>query len=473
MGSQGFTQTLAGVLCALSVSFQARANIVTVTYKPSMNYAVTPDAARTIARTWSGDSTLVWSSQPVKVLYDTDAPSRARYKLFANAGDGSRQQFWVDPYTGQIGWWHSHTVERAMLQSKQANQPPVYSQEQIEQVALAFARARYPDFDTLGLQQYWSGEGGVSFHARLPNGAWYTGNGCSLGVSPYTGAVYQYLGVVNEPVNIDINPTLSAAQAEVQALSYYLNGDPTPIGERASSPRRNRSAFTTDPSELWVTRDGFGAQRLVWEVPMAAGTEPGMTLARWLAQGNLGAYRYDVQIDAHTGEFVDDESYLGSPEGRHLKGWRSRAMYALPVARSNKRGKAAPAAKAKPTPARVMVDGRAVDPLAVTPRVVDGRVVWYLGYVRGPLWKMQLRRDGTRVTVTTPTGEQIVLEDGKPFLRRSGESVPLKTAPVVLAGRTYIGLDAWRTLTGGRFVWAPATRTLMVQTLSQTAARAR
>lgn len=441
-------------------------------YDPAtMNFPVLPDDAMATARTWAGDETL--SFNPVRVWRHPQFPEGIQYVLDAPAGPEPGLQFCVSALWPELKEWRNRRVRRAVKASQSAGQPPVLSPAQVEQVALAFAQTRYADFDAKQMASYAVDENAVTFYTRLPNDGWYVGNVCVVSVSPYTGEAYYYLARSNDPVNVGINPTLSAAQAEARALGYYLNDDPTASPERIWRPR-NRSAFTTDPTELWVIRDGLGAQRLVWAVSLAAGSEPHLTLAQWQTQGNLGATRYDVQIDAHTGEFVDDESYLGSPAGpARSNGWRSRAMYAPPAARPTKRSKGALADKAKLAPARVTVDGRVLDKLAVLPRLVDDHAAWYLGYVRGPLWKMQMRRDGARVTVTTPTGEQIAFEDGKPFLWRGGVAVPTKAAPVVIAGRTFVGLDVWEALTGGRFAWAPATRTLAVRSAPQMAVRTR
>jgi hypothetical protein len=413
-----------------------------------MHFPVTPEQATQIARQWAGNSTLPLELQGVD--RDTTLFQAAWYVLQSP----DRQEFRVDCYTGQVGWWKNLPVLEAYGERKKQDKIsplPQIPQNEADEIALTFVRAHFPNFDALGLQKVASRPGSASFAMPIPGGGWFSGNQCGLVLDKFTGDVCEYVATCTGSLTVPVQPSLTPAQAEALALNSYA-GDPDVA-----------TAFTYAPSELHVVLDSLGQQRLVWTVSTATSQDATLTLARWEANAYVGAAAADVYVDAFTGEVILHMRYLGGGEKKEdgaRKGWRSK------VVRLRRPVKPQPGSLDRPesgaSPTRVLVDGQEIPNVYYAPITRNGVVYWYAGYLKSPLWRMRLKRNGATITVSGPEGERAVFRSRSRSISINGVTSQASHPPLEIHGRTYLTLSTWEQITGSRFEWSKSERTLQI-----------
>lgn len=434
--------TAAALICAAApgpVLHSCRADILTVPYDPqTMQFEVTPVQAIATCRSFAGNPSL--NPALTAVEQDTDLFAGDYYLLDV----GSTDRFKVNAHTGTLWQWKNRSAIAAWVAARNQGQQPVLQPDAVADIALEFAQAHFPQFASRGMQRVYTEASGATCCTVVANGGRFAGNQCVVHVSEFTGDVLDYFAVETGTVAIPIIPGLSAQQAEGAALASY-QGDPNVA-----------SVFTIAPSELWITVDPLGQQRLVWMVPAATSAEQGYDFVRWTADDHLGAGAVDIVVDANTGTIVSRDAFLGD-SGRAVpsKGWHSRT--GLVQERRQRQ-------RAVSGPVRVILGKREAPGLAFLP-VVRGRTMyWYAAYLRHIPWRMTVARKGATVQIGLPDGGRAELRDGEPRLIVNAHALPLAHPPLLLMGRTYLPVEVWERLTGWRFRWSASERVLRIDT---------
>lgn len=442
------TLLLQCVSLAATVSL-ARAEIRRVPYdSTSMQFPVDPGQAIQIARQWVQNPTLEMNL--LGVLQDDEIFQSDLYLL--ESPDG--QLFQISPHTGLVDTWSNRSSSAAYQQQlidNQSNPLPELPPAQIDEIALGFAQAHYPGFVNLNMQRSFSRRGYILVGTAIAGGGFFSGNYCKITVNVFTGEVVGYSAFISGTVTIPLTPTLTDDGAAAIALNSF-NGAPGVA-----------SAFTYQGSELHAILDSLGQQRLVWVVFVATSTDPNLTFAGWQQQSEIGATRHRVYVDAHNGQIVNQETFLGSGDGkRPAHGWRSRGVRfrSARTARSSARRatSAAPLAEV-----RVFMDDQWIPSLLYPPLVERGVVYWYAGYLKSRLWRMSVRRDGSQLTIADREGRRFVLRDGARGFLEQGTRRLSTAALRVIRGRTYLPAATWEAITGARFRWDAGGRALRIR----------
>ncbi len=420
-----------------------------VPYDPAtMSFPVTVEQSMAAARQWAGQPAL---SFELRGVLRNEARFQTDYYVLRSA---DMQQFQISCYTAHVRWWNDLNAMDAQQEriNRGEPNPGLLTHQELVQIATAFARGHYSNFEGLNMQLVEAEGGDIAFATSIPGGGFFSGNQCHIRLDPSTGEVWRYVAHFTGPISVPVQPTLTTAQVEGTALASF------------GGHRNVSSAFTYAPSELHVVADALDQQRLVWVVEAMSSPDPNSTFAVWQETGGSRMTAWEVYVDAHNGAVVRRDAYLGAPAAtRSSSGaWRSRsARFKAPQRRLAARARLAPATPARP--AAVSVDGREIGGLAYPPIAREGEIYWYAGYLKSPLWKMRVRREGRRVIVTSATGSRVVLRDGSRVMRVGTQTVMAGRAPVVIRGRTYLPLSTWERITGSRFQWSQRKRTVQIR----------
>ena len=286
----------------------------------TMNYEITPNQAVAVIRIWASDPALSLNLAGVYVVSDSPGSEIYIYRT------QDRQSFVVGCHTGLVGRWTNNIEFDNYTALLKANQSTQLSQAQLEQSAFAFAQSHYPNFDQLKMQELSYDNGQVVFYSQPAPGVWLKGNICAVDVNNYTGKAFRYVaGRTNASVTVSTSASIPSSQAEYIALNWltapFLPGNP------AYGTDPVLSAFTTQPSQLWIVNDSLGYQRLVWIIYTAKSTTiPNYTYNQWVENNYDLADSCEVGVDARTGAITTYNGWLGgkAPAKSHILSWHSR-----------------------------------------------------------------------------------------------------------------------------------------------------
>ncbi len=431
-----------------------------IPYNPAtMQFPVSPEQAANTARTWVGNPTLELNL--LGVLLEDTAFQTEQYVF--ESPDG--QLIKVSPYTGFVWSWGNRTsldAYQEQIRQDLSNPIPRLSAQLLDQIALQFARDHYLGFDDLNMQRVLTEDlGSVVFGTALPGGGYFSGNYCTLSLNVFSGEVVGYSCLRSGATTVPVAPTLTSDQAAAFALASF-SGAPGVA-----------SAFTYNSSQRHVILDSLGQQRVVWVTFVATSTNPNLTFASWQQQSELGATRHHVYVDAHNGQVINQETFLGGGgDGKPpLTGWRSKEVRFRTVPASSailgrRRRTAATAPEI-----RVIVDGKWIPSILYPPLVDRGTVYWYVGYLKSRLWGMSVRRDGAQLTITDGKGQRFVFRDGARDFLVGEKRLLSSAAPRVTRGRTYLPAPIWEAVTGAKFTYVARDRALRISRPSPTAPR--
>lgn len=401
-------------------------------YDPqSMSFAISPDQATAAVRQWSGAPELVLTLRGVRM--HPERPGEDRYLFVTPDAD----EFLVRCDTGLVSRWINGSGTDAWAQAKASGITATYSPAQIGAVATAFANQRFPAFGSRGMQAIRNDGHSVEFVAVLPGPTYYGGHHCRIDVNEYTGSVIGYMAATGEDVTISTQPSVNVAQAEAAALGAVLDNPAV------------ATAFTTEPTSLWVARDEMGLQRLAWVVPLAASTDASVTYEDYASGRAVGLHHSDAHVDALTAEVYGGEEFLGSPHAsRPRAGWRSVRASRRDATRDRRAAQALGLSIGgreclRPCYPPVLVDGSPWIPVAcLGMKALRSRVVWCDGSVQVAL------ADGRTANL-----------QARDRAARRDVAVGQISAPMrILHSRAYVSPETWELLTGWKCTFLPAKR---------------
>jgi hypothetical protein len=290
----------------------------------------------------------------------------------------------------------------------------VMSRDQAKAVADDFARAHYAGFDRLNASASSAFPGGAcgdegwaqvyrfEYRLRLP-GEVATPVGCTVEVDAVFGRIVGYMQT-RLPILVDTKPLLTPRQAGLAAINALIAHEGF-VEERCA--------------ELCVTApDALGLERLIWWVRIS-GFE-NLSPEMWEA-------RFDVAVDAHTGDVVYWERLLG-------------CLVVDPADTIEPKPDAGPKLRLLLSRSGALV--QAVYP----PISAAGRTYLYLLNLPGLGAEMELLSAGramlktARATGYVDAKRGILTLNDRPFLRYG--------RPLIIRGRTYVPLDFARRLLG-------------------------
>jgi hypothetical protein len=432
------------VVLIILASFQgSRVSAQLVPYNATtMHYEVTPDQAMTIARTWSGNPSL--SLSLAGVIAFNDLPGYEQY--ICRSSD--HQSFEVKCHTGWLWSWSNGTEHQNYQASLNQNQQTTLSQSQIEQSALTFAQTHYPNFSILGMQELLYNDGTVVFCSKTASGVWFKGNICSIDMNTFDNQPMGYTAVADPSgVTVPTTASLSVSQAEAIALNWLM----TP---QASTGDPILSAFTTQPSELWVVKDDLGQQRFVWTVYAAKSTSmANYTYSLWVQNNYDLAYSCEIGIDAHTGERATYLEWLGGkkPLGSKVQTWHSQNN-TKPIVKQVRK------AKLSYPQLELRLNGDNTD-LMFPALQIWGHPYFYVGYLcyGDPKAKLTIRNQ--TLQFTSPT-RRLTSHLKEQTYKLNGQTKRMLSKPMIVNGRCYIPMDVMQTVLGGKWSYDAKAQTV-------------
>ncbi|MCS6863169.1 MAG: hypothetical protein NZT92_22915 [Abditibacteriales bacterium] len=246
---------------------------------------ISPEQAKAAVRAFEEDPNLQFKGEPA-LGQDTEGPAWTHlswYDLESTRGDSYR----VDAHTGEVV---IADYKNENLPQEPLDDPPgPRSKEDCLQIAQTFARAKYRDFDTMGLtlieSEWVNGQAWMfDFGQKGAYGA-LTPNGCEVEVNPVDGKILAYRAMRFGAVT-PRPPQLTAAQAIEKAKQ---------AGGIVNVTWKNEPSLRADPTGgVWWTF-AFG------------GTDAN------------GEYRgYAVTLNAETAQMRRSQSLLLAEGGKHL-----------------------------------------------------------------------------------------------------------------------------------------------------------
>lgn len=387
-----------------------------VPYDPAtMRFGLTPAQAAARVRTWMQNPDLrlqlvgVASKPYGEALQQTPWPAYDENLLYMFDGsDGKRYFVTIHP-------WLRITCYDDAAASVPDDRAAALPRERRNEIAETFFRDRTPNLlveDRIPTRAQGTAAlfGGVVHHGRYIS-AW---------VHPSTGQIeFCDMADTGTP-SLSPVPTLTDQDAYQQALRV--------LRHLAPGYRRFAPAPSIGEPRLFILPDFYTlSHRLIWEVPIAAtGDDPSDRYAFW--------HSHEVQVDAHTGEVVEVEEYLGGAEPSKAKRRGGARRAGLP-------------APARPLTLRLA--GRTIE--TSNPPLGIGRSAYlWVGWLRSPALagrpmtvtlcgaQIEMRRGSERWTATI----------GGKALRQGARALRLSAPVLNRNGRVYLPAEAFRALLG-------------------------
>ncbi len=390
-------------------------------------FPVTVEQARATAAVWTGED--LASHQFTNL---TDLPSPGYEFQVPRTARGFHLLVKVDGYANRVIGYYVHYATEADYPSWPPGTPEL-TVEQSRASALAFLAARGITPEGLGFTFRGSKGHGHAWMEQLPNGVWHSDRQVVVNTGMYTGEVNWFSLVLGPPAQVSLTPNVSANQALVLAAQATV----------LLRPNRFYHPYLISP--LNVCTDLGGQQRLIWSLGVMSTSDPNATLEGYDPMQDKEYV--EIRLDAHTGEVVLVDTYLGSPgkhdmpraATRHRPRFRHRA-----VLRALRRMRARPV---------LAVYANARDLSYVPPHWRGKTLYWGAAYLRSRLMKASVRAEGERLHVVMADGRRGELRLGRKWLELDGRRVALRHAPYRRLGRWYLPAECWTHLTGWRFTW--------------------
>ncbi|MCL6628160.1 MAG: copper amine oxidase N-terminal domain-containing protein [Armatimonadetes bacterium] len=428
-----------------------------VPYDPNtMSYPISPAEALQAARDWAGDPDLELVLVGVEGFSEFLVTDH-RY-LFVTP-DGN-QGYQVNCTSGRVVRWIDKPATDAsgvkLADWDPATQLP---DAQLRAIAESFLRTHYTGFEALNMQPLEPEGPNSEYVQRLPNGVWNYLNRALCDMDYWTGQVCFYYGLYGGDPTISTTPLVDAEEAEEIAIDYAGTREICiEYGENENVYGPPRSVLVLKNWGAFLSSDGM-VQRVHWVIDLFLSDEPGYTAEDYAEECSTiphwpSGQELTVLVDAHTGEVAEEDSGgLAGSSRKISKTDASRIKIGHPnparlKLRTHRIGEEA------------TIDGKKTSLSAFPVLNVDGcKYVYakYLPALYGGI--LEWRQSAARMSVA---GKKVVLWPGSTDISIEGKRVSLKDPVKIIAGRTYVPLEAFKVICGAEATWDKEAKVLRI-----------